>query len=237
MNSSVSAIVPAYNEGPRLAGVLTLLCAYPGFTEVIVVDDGSTDDTSRVVSHFPVRYLRHTPNHGKGYTMDRGVTAARGEIIFFCDADIRGLTPANITAILQPVLTGTAAMSIAVRGRNIPWITAFLARFFPITTLIGGERALMKSLWQALPVYYKEGFRVEAGLNYLAAYQSPGITYHVFPGLTHVPKEMKYGFGVGLWGRIRMIFQVMGAHLNLREHQKRLGHLIAVGTTRSIRRG
>lgn len=236
MLASVSAIVPAYNEGERLRGVLKLLCAYPGFAEVIVVDDGSTDETKRIVSSFPIRYLRHTPNRGKGYTMDQGVAAARGDVIFFCDADVRGLTPDMLTTLLRPVLEGRASMSIAVRGRHITWLTALLAKLFPVTSLIGGERALPKQLWHDLPAYYKSGFRVEAGLNYLAAYRSPGIVYHVFPGLTHVPKEAKYGFWTGLVGRLRMISQVVEAHLNLQEHQLRLQHLISTGTQRMIRR-
>lgn len=233
---SVTAIVPAYNEGERLPGVLKLLCDYPGFTEVIVVDDGSSDATARVVADFPVRYLRHSPNRGKGYAMDQGVQAARGDIILFCDADVRGLTADMLTTLVTPVITGQAAMSIAVRGRSFSWLPALLAKFFPITTLISGERALTKQLWHDLPTYYKEGFRVEAGLNYLAAYRPPGIVYHVFPGLTHVPKEAKYGFWTGFIGRVKMIGQVISAHANLREHAARLQHLVAAGSPRLIRR-
>lgn len=234
--SSVSAIVPAYNEGERLAGILQLLCSYPGFTEVIVVDDGSIDDTKDVVARFPVRYLHHSPNHGKGYAMNQGVQAAGGDIIFFCDADVRGLTTQMLDTLLSPIQNGEAAMSIAVRGRSFSWLPALLAKFFPITTLISGERALPKQLWHDLPDYYKEGFRVEAGLNYLAAYRSPGIVYHVLPGLNHVPKEAKYGFWTGFIGRISMIGQVVSAHLNLKEHSTRLQHLITEGSPRLIRR-
>lgn len=233
---SISAIVPAYNEAERLPGILSVLCSYPGFSEVIVVDDGSSDTTAQVVAAFPVRYIHHAPNRGKGYAMDQGVRTASADIIFFCDADVRGLTADMLTTLVTPIVTGHATMSIAVRGRSFSWLPTLLTKFFPITTLISGERALTKQLWHDLPAYYKEGFRVEAGLNYLAAHRPPGIVYHVFPGLTHVPKEIKYGFWTGFIGRVRMISQVIGAHIRLHEHAVRLQHLITIGSPRLIRR-
>ncbi len=213
---TVSAIVPAYNEAGRLGQVLAVLTSYPGFTEVIVVDDGSTDATATVVAAYPVRYLRLPTNHGKGYAMDYAVGQARGTIIFFCDADIRGLTLATVSTILAPVTAGQAEMSIAVRGRHVSLLTKVLAYIFPMTTLIGGERAITRKLWNDLPAYYKHGFRIEAGLNFLAGHRQPGLVFTVFPELYQVIKEKKYGLLSGFLGRVRMVREILWAQLKLR---------------------
>ena len=87
----VAAIVPAYNEALRIGKVLEPLSRTKVLKEIIVVDDGSTDETSQVVSKFKnVRYLKNLKNMGKSYSMERGVNETRLPIIFFCDADVEG---------------------------------------------------------------------------------------------------------------------------------------------------
>ena len=150
----VAAVIPAYNEAPRLGAVLEVLTSYPGFQEIIVVDDGSTDNTLDVAKKFGARAVRNDTNMGKGYSMDRGVALAlynHAEIIFFSDADIEGLTHETIDDILSPVLEGRMDMSIGMTDRK--WYLAHeMLSFLP---LLGGERAVTQSLWQKVPEYYK----------------------------------------------------------------------------------
>ena len=91
----VSIIVPAFNEAGRIAESVRKIDAFirqsPLRLELIVVDDGSTDDTANVVRALNVkglRFIRNTENHGKGYTVRQGVLAARGEYVLFTDADL-----------------------------------------------------------------------------------------------------------------------------------------------------
>ncbi len=96
-NAHLSVIIPAYNEQPRLPDtlrhVLNYLTARPYRSEVIVVDDGSSDDTPNVTRQFdgpvPVRLHRHADgaNHGKGASVKRGMLEATGEYRLFMDAD------------------------------------------------------------------------------------------------------------------------------------------------------
>jgi dolichyl-phosphate beta-glucosyltransferase len=94
----LSVIIPAYNEEQRLPrtldDVLAYLRAQPYDWEVVVVDDGSSDGTGRVVGErvgdsLPVRLLRHPDgaNHGKGATVRLGMEAAAGRYRLFMDAD------------------------------------------------------------------------------------------------------------------------------------------------------
>lgn len=210
-DKGITAVVPAYNEAERIGDVLEALVAYPHFQEIIVVDDGSADGTETVVRNFPVRYVRNDKNCGKGHAMDRGVSLANGKIIFFCDADIRGLSVQVIDEIVRPVRTGEVDMFIGMRNRKWYFAHQILA-FIP---LLGGERAIAKALWQKLPDHYKQYFRIEAALNFYALYHGRGFQYKVFKGLSQVIKERKYGFWRGTKQRWGMIGDILGTQWRL----------------------
>jgi hypothetical protein len=124
---SLSLVIPAYNEGLRLeAGVSRLQSAIdsgaivPKSTEFVVVDDGSTDDTSararELFSAFPhVRVVQLPKNRGKGGAVRAGVAVAAGPIIAFADADMAidpGQTPQFIDALTMADLAiGSRAAS------------------------------------------------------------------------------------------------------------------------------
>ncbi len=93
----LSLIIPAYNEEQRLNSFLQSVVNYAvrnpeELYEVIVIDDGSTDNTARLVQRYAerlprLRLLRHQHNRGKGAAVQTGVMAAEGEYIVFMDAD------------------------------------------------------------------------------------------------------------------------------------------------------
>ena len=92
-----SIILPAYNERARIAGTLDRILAHAtqcGWNaEVIVVNDGSTDDTAEIVrqragEHPALRLLENPGNRGKGYSVRNGMLRARGDILLFSDADL-----------------------------------------------------------------------------------------------------------------------------------------------------
>jgi dolichyl-phosphate beta-glucosyltransferase len=92
-----SIVIPAYNEaariGPALASVTACIRERGWDAEVLVVDDGSTDDTAAIVgawaqTHPEVRLIRNERNRGKGYSVRNGMLRAAGEIVMFTDADM-----------------------------------------------------------------------------------------------------------------------------------------------------
>ncbi len=90
-----TVVLPAYNEGAALPHVLTELGEYLDQTyEVLVVDDGSTDNTADVAERYPVRMVQHPSNRGKGVAIRTGIAEAQGENVVIMDADATYPVPA-----------------------------------------------------------------------------------------------------------------------------------------------
>ena len=106
----LSVIVPACNEGAGIAEILRLVDARPEVGEVLVVDDGSTDDTCTGVEGRglgKVRLLRQEENRGKGAAVRRGIGEARCDYIIIQDADLE-YEPSDYPALLAPLIAGEA---------------------------------------------------------------------------------------------------------------------------------
>ena len=110
---SLSVIIPAYNEEKTITAVLKALFEQvPDVAEVIVIDDGSTDDTARQVESFitvgsNVRLIRSPANRGKTEALKAGFAASTSDIVIVQDADLE-YTPADIPDVIQPILAGKA---------------------------------------------------------------------------------------------------------------------------------
>lgn len=93
-SKTLSIVIPAYNEEKRIVGSLNQLFLYLDSekitAEIIVVDDGSTDQTFKLLCPFKdkIKIISVWPNRGKGYAVKRGVFKASGELILFFDADL-----------------------------------------------------------------------------------------------------------------------------------------------------
>jgi dolichyl-phosphate beta-glucosyltransferase len=120
----LSIIIPAYNEverlGPHIGAILAYLGShYPAF-ELLVVDDGSTDQTAAVVEAAPAgepraRLISYQPNRGKGYAIRTGVLASRGDQVIFLDADLS--TPLDE---IPRALAELQTADIVVGSRRLP---------------------------------------------------------------------------------------------------------------------
>ncbi len=87
----ISVVIPAYNEAAGIAATIRSMTTtrYPGRTEIVVVDDGSTDDTAAIVQRLEIPCVRviTQPNSGKAGALNRGIAEARGDILVLVDGD------------------------------------------------------------------------------------------------------------------------------------------------------
>ncbi len=118
---AISCVIPAYNEAKRLPEYLPLILRYFRSRrlkhEIIVVDDGSRDNTAQIVAHkFPgIRALKLYENFGKGAAVREGVMAARGRVVLVADAD--GATPIEeLTKLEEALATGS---DVAIGSRYL----------------------------------------------------------------------------------------------------------------------
>jgi dolichyl-phosphate beta-glucosyltransferase len=145
---SLSIIIPAYNEAQRIRKSLEEVLAYlnelKGENELIVVDDGSSDDTVKVVEdvfanrpdRVETRVIGVVPNRGKGHAVRAGLLAARAPIALFTDADLS--TPIVETPrLISPIRTGqydvvfgSRALDRKMIGVHQPWTREQSGRIF-----------------------------------------------------------------------------------------------------------
>lgn len=202
----VVAIIPAYNEEKRIEDVLKQIEKCHLINEIIVVNDGSTDKTSEIVRNFKkVKLIENKINKGKAYSMDIGVKSTNGNIIFFCDADLKNLESRDIEKIILPIIKDNFEMYLGLRKNKMQQAI----KLFALNT---GERALKRELWEKLPKFYKHRYRIEAGLNYYAKYYGKGFGYTNLSYFQTL-KESKYGFLKGTYLRWRMNFDVLLAYI------------------------
>lgn len=118
----LSVVIPAFNEAhrlsPTLERILPFLRAEESSFEILVVDDGSSDDTAGVARSFDapeVKVVRHMVNRGKGAALRTGVLASQGERVLLCDADLS--VPIEELDRLSPHL---AAADLVMGSRAAP---------------------------------------------------------------------------------------------------------------------
>jgi len=99
-NKTISVIIPAKNEEASLSMLLQNLINKLGDAEIIVVNDGSTDDTAQIINQAGAKLISHPYSMGNGAAIKAGARAATGELIVTMDADGQH-NPADIKKLLE----------------------------------------------------------------------------------------------------------------------------------------
>src|SRR6478735_8314220 len=162
-HTTVSLVIPVYNEAERIHDCLAAVAAGSRLpTEVIVVDNNSTDGTAAIARSFPFVTVLEESRQGVVYARDRGFDAASGDIIGRIDADT--LISADWVATVQQLFAEDAelgAVSGAMLYRDVSfasavnrvdaWWRARMARLLGNEVgLQGASMALRRSVWQAV---------------------------------------------------------------------------------------
>jgi len=183
---SLSVIVPVFNEEKTVGGVLASLLSFGGVSEVICVNDGSSDKSPEIIQAFKnrIKIINLPQNRGKGFALAAGVRKARGEIVVFLDSDLFNLTEDHLKQLVSPLLEKRAEATLG--AIHNPKLRSFLLPFV-------GQRAYWrKDLLPHLNNMAETRYGVEVYLN--EAFKKKRVEVVWLKGLGHVIKHKKRGF-------------------------------------------
>lgn len=173
----IACLIPAHDEAERIADTVTAALAIPGVSRVVVIDDASKDDTAQIAEQAGAKVVRLVRNVGKGAALEAGARRVEdADIVLLLDGDL-GSTAAQGEALLQPVLTGDAEMSVAMfpkpAGKAGFGLVMRLARWgiarlgkssFEAQAPLSGQRALTRECMEAVRPF-ATGYGVEVALS------------------------------------------------------------------------
>lgn len=210
IQTKISCVVPAFNEEDNISMVLNVLEKIKWLDEVIVVDDGSTDRTSKIASSYKnpkIHLIGLKKNKGKGRAIAEGVRASRSDLLIFLDADLIGLKEAHLLELVSPIVfSKTADLTLGVfaisklnknagtkiANRALPWIS--------------GQRAIYK---KNLPSFKKlSNSRFGVDLLITKNVHKDRIKVVKLDGLHQNSKEQKTDLFSAIRARIKMYYQI-----------------------------
>lgn len=198
----LTVVIPVYNEAGTLAEIVDRVQAVDIDTEILIVDDASTDGSAEVAReisrhHQNVSVLRHTRNHGKGRALRTGFERATGDFVIVQDADLE-YDPADFPKLLNPLVTGKADAVFGSRfltssehrvlyfrhylGNSLLTFLSNLATDLNLTDMESGYKAFRRQLLQSIVLEENRfGFEPEITSKIAKAggrVYEVGISYH-----------------------------------------------------------
>ncbi len=174
-----SVIIPAYNEAERIKDTLDNIVDIDIIDEILVVDDGSKDDTASVLKNYKnpkLKYYIQNPNQGKGKALEKGLEMIdeKSEIIVFLDADL-GKTSSEVRKIIEPVIDGQCDVAIArfrpakKKGgmgfvKRLAKDSVFEMTGVELNSTISGQRAFKREVIERFDTI-PDGYGVEVGMT------------------------------------------------------------------------
>ena len=166
----VSVIIPAYNEEETVAKVVEVVKKVSFVDEIIVVNDGSRDNTEAEATKAGARVITHEVNKGKGEALNTGYREAECDIIAFIDADIYNLTSAKVEAMIRPILEGKTDITKTKFSRASGRVTELTAKpllnfFFPEISFeqpLSGQFAAKKEVLKK--INFESDYGVDVGI-------------------------------------------------------------------------
>ncbi|WP_035270443.1 glycosyltransferase family 2 protein [Desulfitibacter alkalitolerans] len=167
---AVSVVIPAYNEEQHIVETIKAVKKVQGVKQIIVVDDGSSDNTAQLAEDTGVEVIRIEHNRGKGNALNLGCLQCNQELIALIDADL-GASAGELAKLIEPVVNGKADMTIAAFPKAkkkggiglVKGLANVVIRIYggqKLRAPLSGQRVMNRQAFAAL-FPFAEGFGVE----------------------------------------------------------------------------
>ncbi|HEX4821661.1 MAG TPA: glycosyltransferase [Acidimicrobiales bacterium] len=182
--------MPARDEALTIADNVAAARACTYVRDVIVVDDGSTDDTAALAREAGAKVIQREAGESgsKAHAMDVGIRASDADAFLFVDADCTDLTGAHLDAICKPFLERRCEMSLGMFDYGRLW-NSVVPRVHPLT----GERIIPRWVWDAIPPHKLDGYTIEARINEVISERRLKTVARTMRGVFHRTKRVKHG--------------------------------------------
>jgi len=200
------ALIPAFNEEATVGEVVRVCRAAPSVSRVLVVSDGSTDHTPEEARKQGAQVIELLQNQGKDRALQAGIEAVYADYLVLVDADLIGLQPKHVEALIEPIRMKKADATVGffTKGR---WMTDWAQS---LTPFLNGQRVISRTVWiEAISSSLGVGFGVETVLTRYIHQKGLNLIYVPLAGVTQRRKEEKLGFWRGFRYRLRMYRQIL----------------------------
>jgi glycosyltransferase involved in cell wall biosynthesis len=200
----ISCIVPTFNEASRIGNVLDVLTKHPLIEEVIVINDGSADNSEVLLKkRNDIKLISYSKNRGKTLALKEGFKAARNDMIVMIDSDLIGLDTEAVTALIDPVQKDQADIAISLRKN------ALLVYLFFNLDFVSGERVFNRKILGDLEQLDKlPKFGFESYLDKIILEKNLRLTVVYWPNVISPRKMVKEGLYAGVIDEYKMIRQI-----------------------------
>jgi Glycosyl transferase family 2 len=201
-------LIPAFNEEKTIATVIRVALE-SSLGPVLVVDDGSSDQTSQVAERTGATVLKLAKNLGKGGAVFEGAKAFQTKVVLLIDADLIGLTAQHLKDLATPVLENKAVMTRGVftGGR---WQTTAAQH---LTPQLNGQRAVLRENLLHVPGLRESRYGLEVAITEHAKREGWRTVDITMPNVSQVMKEEKRGFWQGLKIRLWMYADIVRTYI------------------------
>jgi glycosyltransferase involved in cell wall biosynthesis len=196
--NTISCIIPAHNEQDRITRVLDAAVQSDLFASIVVIDDASWDYTAWAARDYlskhkktEARVINLLSRRGKCGAVAHGFSnLPKSRYICLLDADLMGLTPHDLIALVTPVLNGDAGASISRRRKG--------SGLWPGLDILSGERVIPWWVLDAVKFQHCRAMGMEMAINDILISARSSIAVVHWPGVTNPTKRQKYGFWEGM---------------------------------------